>query len=187
MLREEHAAFICVCTKQPEGWLQINVMCSDRGLVSQRIEELENPTVKRFLVGFARTSDSNGPAMPLPLSGPIEESEVRARLIHPLLGIPFRIFGSAPPLQSFDFAKMLTVSIRMWYERKCWFSSGNTIFLCSGNALITMTIRCCFWDVWDDTSTSSCNCVVYLTKLRFSSNPEGNCPFDEDNLFAHFM
>lgn len=79
----------------------------------QRTEELENPIVKRFLVGFARTSD-NGPAMPLPLSAPIEENEVRARLIQPLLAIPFRIFGSAPPLQSFDFAKMLSVRIYQW-------------------------------------------------------------------------
>lgn len=92
---------------------QINVLCSDRGLVSQRVEELENPLMKRYLVGFARTSENNGPAMPLPLSAPVDESDVRARLIQPLLGIPFRIFGSAPPLQSFDFAKMLTVSCQM--------------------------------------------------------------------------
>jgi DNA helicase INO80 len=89
---------------------QISVICSDRGFVSQRIEELEDPRAKRFLVGFARTSESNGPAMPAPLSSPTEESQVRARLLEPLLGIPFRIFGSAPPLQSFDFAKMLTDS-----------------------------------------------------------------------------
>lgn len=75
----------------------------------QRTEELENPKMKRFLVGFGRTSENNGPSMPLPLSAPIEESDVRARLIQPLSAIPFRIFGSAPPLQSFDFAKMLTV------------------------------------------------------------------------------
>jgi hypothetical protein len=45
------------------------------------------------------------------LSSPIEESEVRARVLQPLFAVPFRIFGSAPPLQSFDFAKMLTVRI----------------------------------------------------------------------------
>ena len=89
---------------------QISLMCPDRGLVSQRIEELDNPRVKRFLVGFARTSENNGPAMPFPLSVPTEERQVRARLFQPLLGIAFRIFGSAPPLQSFDFAKMLADS-----------------------------------------------------------------------------
>ncbi|KAG0597031.1 hypothetical protein M758_UG305700 [Ceratodon purpureus] len=89
---------------------QISVMCSDRGFVSQRIEELENPLVKQFLVGFARTSESNGPAMPGTLSSHTEKSHVCTRLLQPLLGITFRIFGSAPPLQSFDFAKMLTDS-----------------------------------------------------------------------------
>lgn len=87
------------------------MLCSDRGLFLQRIEELQNPRVKQLLVGYARTSENNGPAIPLPLSSPIEESEVRARVLQPLFAVPFRIFGSAPPLQSFDFAKMLTVRI----------------------------------------------------------------------------
>lgn len=89
---------------------QISVMCSDKGFVSQRIEELENPLVKRFLVGFARTSERNGPALPSSLSSSMEESVVCTRLLEPLLGISFRVFGSAPLLQSFDFAKMLTDS-----------------------------------------------------------------------------
>lgn len=111
MSRRRYSAYLCASACLLGVQLQINVICSDRGLVSQRVEELENPLLKRFLVGFARTSESNGPAVPPPLSAPIEESQVRARLIQPLFGIPFRIFGSAPPLQSFDFAKMLTVSL----------------------------------------------------------------------------
>ncbi|KAH7443717.1 hypothetical protein KP509_02G047900 [Ceratopteris richardii] len=86
---------------------QIEVLCSDRGFTCQREEEMHNPWVKRLLVGFARTSDRNGPALPPSPSYLIEEQDLQVHSQQPLLGLPYRIFGSSPPLQSFDFAKML--------------------------------------------------------------------------------
>jgi DNA helicase INO80 len=60
-------------------------------------------------VGFARTSDRNGPAIPLAPHPYIQEQDLRVCVQQPLLALPYHIFGSSPPLQSFDFAKMLIV------------------------------------------------------------------------------
>lgn len=86
---------------------QIEMLCSDRGLTYQREEEMQNPWIKRLLVGFARTSDRNGPAVPALPHHLIEEQDLQVHSQQPLLGLPYHIFGSSPPLQSFDFAKML--------------------------------------------------------------------------------
>jgi len=91
--------------------LQISVVCSDRGFVNQRTEELHSAWLKRMLVGFARTSEYSGPAVPRQSPCFSQADEVRGCSLQPLLALPFRIFGSAPALQSFDFAKMLTVSL----------------------------------------------------------------------------
>lgn len=70
---------------------------------------MQNPWIKRLLVGFARTSDRNGPAVPLLPHHYIQEQDLRVHSQQPLLALPYHVFGSSPPLQSFDFAKMLIV------------------------------------------------------------------------------
>ncbi|XP_052173015.1 chromatin-remodeling ATPase INO80 isoform X2 [Diospyros lotus] len=89
----------------------INAHCSDRNFAYQMLEEFHLPWVKRLLVGFARTSDCNGPRMP---NGPphqlIEEIETELPVVQPALQLTYNIFGSCPPMQSFDPAKMLTDS-----------------------------------------------------------------------------
>lgn len=75
------------------------------------LEELHHPWVKRLLVGFARTSDSNGPRkpdLPHPL---IQEIDSELPVSQPALQLTYKIFGSCPPMQPFDSAKMLTVSL----------------------------------------------------------------------------
>lgn len=74
-------------------------------------EELHNPWVKRLLIGFARTSEYNGPRMP---DGPhclIQEIDSQLPVARPALQLTYEIFGSCPPMQSFDHAKLLTVRI----------------------------------------------------------------------------
>lgn len=75
------------------------------------IEERHNPWVKRLLVGFARTSECNGPRQP---DGPphqlIKEIDSELPVVQPALELTYKIFGSSPPMQSFDPAKLLTVS-----------------------------------------------------------------------------
>uniref|UniRef100_A0A1D1YT28 Chromatin-remodeling ATPase INO80 n=1 Tax=Anthurium amnicola TaxID=1678845 RepID=A0A1D1YT28_9ARAE len=88
----------------------ITAQCSDRNFAYQMVEELHNPWVKRLLLGFARTSEFNGPRRP---NGPhhlIEEIEKELPVSQPILQLTHKIFGSSPPLQSFDPAKMLTDS-----------------------------------------------------------------------------
>ncbi|KAJ7554405.1 hypothetical protein O6H91_06G138700 [Diphasiastrum complanatum] len=88
----------------------VKVACSNRGFAYQQIEEWQNPWMKKLLVGYSRTSEHNGPAVPYISSPVIQECEVKDCLKQPLLGPTFQIFGAGPPLQSFDFAKMLTDS-----------------------------------------------------------------------------
>ncbi|XP_071737614.1 chromatin-remodeling ATPase INO80-like [Rutidosis leptorrhynchoides] len=89
----------------------VNVHCSDRNFTYKKVEELHDPWVKRLLVGFARTSDFNGPRKP---DGPrhhlIQEIDQDLPVSQPALQLTHRIFGSCPPMQSFDPAKMLTDS-----------------------------------------------------------------------------
>ncbi|XAR69491.1 DNA helicase [Bertholletia excelsa] len=89
----------------------INAHCSDRNFAYQILEELHHPWVKRLLIGFARTSDFNGPRKP---DGPphplIQEIDSELPVSEPALQLTYKIFGSCPPMQRFDHAKMLTDS-----------------------------------------------------------------------------
>ncbi|KAC9819661.1 hypothetical protein E3N88_45209 [Mikania micrantha] len=89
----------------------IDADCSDRYFAYRNIEELHNPWIKRLLLGFARTSDSNGPRKPD--GAPhhlIHEINEELPVLQPALQLTHKIFGSCPPMQSFDPAKMLTDS-----------------------------------------------------------------------------
>ncbi|XP_059668388.1 chromatin-remodeling ATPase INO80 isoform X2 [Cornus florida] len=88
----------------------IDAHCSDRSFSYKMIEELHHPWIKRLLIGFARTSDCNGPRKP---DGPhhlIQEIDSELPVSQPALQLTYKIFGSCPPMQSFDPAKMLTDS-----------------------------------------------------------------------------
>ena len=74
-------------------------------------EELHHPWVKRLLTGFARTSEYNGPRMPDGLHCLIQEIDSELPVARPALQLTYKIFGSCPPMQSFDPAKLLTVRI----------------------------------------------------------------------------
>ncbi|KAJ6847284.1 DNA helicase INO80-like [Iris pallida] len=69
------------------------------------VEELHNPWAKKQFLGFARTSEFNGPRMPCGPHYLIKEKDTQ-----PMLQLTYRIFGSSPPMRSFDPAKMLTDS-----------------------------------------------------------------------------
>lgn len=88
----------------------INVSCPDRNFTYQMIEELHHPWAKRLFVGFARTSEFNGPRWPIRSHHLIEEINTKELSFQPILQLSHRIFGSSPPIQSFDPAKMLTDS-----------------------------------------------------------------------------
>ncbi|CAL5420787.1 unnamed protein product [Camellia sinensis] len=89
----------------------INAHCSDRNFAYQMLEELNHPWLKRLFIGFAHTSDGNGPRKP---NGPphhlIQEIDSELPVSQPALQLMHKIFGSCPPMQSFDPAKMLTDS-----------------------------------------------------------------------------
>lgn len=89
---------------------QVNAHCSDRNFAYKIVEELHDPWIKRLLVGFARTSDSNGPRKPdAPPHHLIQEIDKDLPVSQPALQLTHKIFGSCPPMQSFDPAKMLNV------------------------------------------------------------------------------
>ncbi|XP_022748348.1 DNA helicase INO80 isoform X1 [Durio zibethinus] len=88
----------------------ITAQCSDRNFAYRMTEELHHPWVKRLLIGFARTSKFNGPRRP---DGPhhlIQEIDSELPVERPALQLTYKIFGSCPPMQSFDPAKLLTDS-----------------------------------------------------------------------------
>lgn len=89
---------------------QINVRCSDRDFVYKVAEEWHHPWLKRLLTGFARTSDFNGPRKPTEVHPLIQEINAELPITQPALQLTYKIFGSCPPMQPFDPAKMLTVS-----------------------------------------------------------------------------
>ena len=74
------------------------------------IEEFHDPWVKRLFVGFARTSECNGPRMP-DCHHLIEEIDSELPVSKPALQLTHSIFGSSPPMWNFDPAKLLTVSV----------------------------------------------------------------------------
>jgi len=75
------------------------------------IEELHDPTVKRLFVGFARTSDYNGPRKPDAPHHLIQEIDSELPVSHPALQLTHSIFGTSPPMRNFDPSKLLTVSV----------------------------------------------------------------------------
>lgn len=80
------------------------------------IEDLHNPWIKRLLIGFARTSDYSGPRKPYCPPHPlIEEIDSELPVSQPALQLTHTIFGSCPPIQSLDPAKLLTVSVFLLY------------------------------------------------------------------------
>ncbi|XP_074578356.1 chromatin-remodeling ATPase INO80 [Curcuma longa] len=90
----------------------IHAQCSDRSFAYQMTEELHHPWMKKLFVGFARTSEFNGPRMPIH-SHPLIEEISGSNIIEPVFQLPYRIFGSSPPVRSFDPAKMLTDSKKL--------------------------------------------------------------------------
>ncbi|KAL4204250.1 hypothetical protein AMTRI_Chr01g108830 [Amborella trichopoda] len=88
----------------------INVHCSDRWFVYKLLEELHHPWVKRLILGFARTSDSNGPRRPNLPHPLIQEIDMQLPAVEPILQLTYKIFGSTPPIRNFDPAKTLTDS-----------------------------------------------------------------------------
>jgi len=89
--------------------LQISAQCTDRNFAYQIVEELHHPWAKKMFLGFARTSEFNGPRMPTDSHHLIQEVNSESSFVEPMLQLTHRIFGSSPPMQSFDPAKMLTV------------------------------------------------------------------------------
>ncbi|KAK6945255.1 DBINO domain [Dillenia turbinata] len=88
----------------------INGHCPDRNFTYKMLEELHHPWVKRLLVRFARTSESSGPRKPDKQHCLIQEIDSDLQVSQPALQLTHKIFGSCPPMQSFDPAKMLTDS-----------------------------------------------------------------------------
>ncbi|GKU89799.1 hypothetical protein SLEP1_g3891 [Rubroshorea leprosula] len=88
----------------------IIAQCSDRSFAYKMTEEVHNPWVKRLLVGFARTSEYNGPRKPVGPHHLIQEIDSELPVVQPALQLTYEIFGSCPPMQSFDPAKLLTDS-----------------------------------------------------------------------------
>jgi DNA helicase INO80 len=71
---------------------------------------MHDPWAKKLFLGFARTSEFNGPRQPAGLHPLIQEVHTDLPILEPMLQLPYRIFGSSPPMSNFDPAKMLTVS-----------------------------------------------------------------------------
>ncbi|XP_073223338.1 chromatin-remodeling ATPase INO80-like [Cicer arietinum] len=90
----------------------IGAHCSDRNFSYKKIEDLHDPWVKRLFVGFARTSDCNGPRKPghHHLHHLIQEIDSDIPVSQPALQLTHSIFGSSPPMRNFDPAKLLTDS-----------------------------------------------------------------------------
>ncbi|KAK7396221.1 hypothetical protein VNO78_17071 [Psophocarpus tetragonolobus] len=88
----------------------IGAHCSDRNFNYKMIEELHDPWVKRLFVGFARTSDHNGPRKPDSPHHLIQEIDSELPVSQPALQLTHSIFGSSPPMRNFDPAKLLTDS-----------------------------------------------------------------------------
>ncbi|CAL4922672.1 unnamed protein product [Urochloa decumbens] len=88
----------------------INVWCADRNFAFKFTDEMHDPWAKKLFLGFARTSEFNGPRRPAGLHPLIQELHTDLPILEPMLQLPYRIFGSSPPMSNFDPAKMLTDS-----------------------------------------------------------------------------
>lgn len=104
-----HAKHAHICGFDDLFSSQINVCCSDRDFAYKMAEEWHHPWLKRLLTGFARTSDCNGPRKPTKTHPLIQEIDAELPVTQPALQLTYKIFGSCPPMQPFDPAKMLTV------------------------------------------------------------------------------
>ncbi|XP_020226149.1 chromatin-remodeling ATPase INO80 [Cajanus cajan] len=91
----------------------IRAHCSDRNFTYKMIEELHDPWVKRLFVGFARTSECNGPRKPNNPPHLIQEIDSELPISRPALQLMHSIFGSSPPVRNFDPAKLLTDSKKL--------------------------------------------------------------------------
>ncbi|OEL33194.1 DNA helicase INO80, partial [Dichanthelium oligosanthes] len=88
----------------------INVWCADRNFAYKFTDKMHDPWAKKLFLGFARTSEFNGPRQPVGLHPLIQELHTDLPILEPMLQLPYRIFGSSPPMSNFDPAKMLTDS-----------------------------------------------------------------------------
>ncbi|KAL5210687.1 hypothetical protein ABZP36_006310 [Zizania latifolia] len=88
----------------------INVWCADRNFAYKLTDEMHDPWAKKLFLGFARTSEFNGPREPISTHPLIQELNTDLPFPEPMLQLPYRIFGSSPPMSNFDPAKMLTDS-----------------------------------------------------------------------------
>ncbi|XP_062211289.1 chromatin-remodeling ATPase INO80-like [Phragmites australis] len=88
----------------------INVWCADRNFAYKFADEMHDPWAKKLFLGFARTSEFNGPRQPVGIHPLIQELHTDLPIPEPMLQLPYRIFGSSPPMSNFDPAKMLTDS-----------------------------------------------------------------------------
>lgn len=95
----------------PFLFFQINVCCSDRNFAYKLTDEMHDPWIKKLFLGFARISEFNGPRIPNGHNTLIQEVCTDLPIPEPMLQLPYRIFGSSPPMSNFDPAKMLTVSL----------------------------------------------------------------------------
>jgi chromatin-remodeling ATPase INO80 len=86
------------------------VQCTDRNFSYKYTDEMHDPWAKKLFLGFARTSEFNGPRQPVGLHPLIQEMHTDLSIPEPVLQLPYRIFGSSPPMSNFDPAEMLTVS-----------------------------------------------------------------------------
>nr|CAB3500805.1 unnamed protein product [Digitaria exilis] len=89
---------------------EINISCADRNFAYKFTDEMHDPWAKKLFLGFARTSEFNGPRQPVGLHPLIQELHTDLPILEPMLQLPYRIFGSSPPMSNFDPAKMLTDS-----------------------------------------------------------------------------
>lgn len=113
------------------------------------IEELHNPWIKRLFVGFARTSDFSGPRKP---DGPphhlIQEIDSELPVLQPALQLTYKIFGSCPPLQSFDPSKLLSVRyvflLLLLLVTLCSFVGHANIII-----LLKLNMHTGFWEATD--------------------------------------
>ncbi|KAJ6363465.1 hypothetical protein OIU78_003609 [Salix suchowensis] len=82
----------------------IDGQCSDRNFAYQMMEELHQPRVKRLLIGFARTSEFNGPRKPGAPHPLVQEIESELPVSQPALQLTHKIFRLMSPN-----AKLLTL------------------------------------------------------------------------------
>lgn len=118
--------------------VQVGLYCADPSFAAQQEEQLQHPQVRRWLLGSARVnstaftmgknaSQGHGgsddwlaqspacfgrpppPAALLLGTGAEAELAQSGFVPHPLMWLQHRVLGASPPIQLFDFSKMLTV------------------------------------------------------------------------------